>query len=130
MPVKWEIQDPLLILRFEDDYRAEELIRALVEAIGSPAFRPGLFVLGDGRRSNATISASDADWRVEWVSSLPKLGFSSRCAVVVNNEAHRLGVARKLSIRLGLIGVRLGIFHDTDEAIEWLTGESLPTEAQ
>jgi hypothetical protein len=122
MPVKWEIRDPMLILTVDGDYRADDLVRALVEAMGAPTFRPGLFVLGDGRHSKASISAADTDWRVEWLASLPKMGFASRYAVVVNHEAHRFGLARMISTRLETRGVDLGIFRRVDEAMEWLTG--------
>jgi hypothetical protein len=127
MPVKWETRDTVLVLSADGDYRAEELVQAVVEAMRAPAFRPGMFILFDGRQSRANISPSDIDWRVSWIASLPRMGFSSHFAVVVNDEVHRFGLARMLSLRLENEGVDLAIFHDADVAMEWLTG-SIPRE--
>jgi hypothetical protein len=123
MPVKWEIRDPVLIVRTEGHYQVDELVRSVAEAIADSAFRPGLFILWDGRHSQANITTPDIDWRINWVASLPKMGFSSRCAVVLNREIHRFGLARMLSTKLEAMGVELGIFHGVDEALQWLRGE-------
>jgi hypothetical protein len=121
MPVKWEIRDSLLVLSIDGDYRADDLVQAVAEVIKAPAFKPGMFIFVDGRNSKASISTPDIDWRVGWMASLPRMGFSSRCAVVVNSELYRFGLARMLSARLESEGVSLGVFRDADEALIWLT---------
>jgi hypothetical protein len=121
MPVSWEILDSVLALRNEGEYEAKETAQTVVEVMGAPSFRPGLFILLDSRLSKAKVSTTaEIDMLANWIASLPKLGFGSRFAFVVNQEAYRFVLARMLSIKRSTEGVDVMVFRDVGDGLEWL----------
>jgi MOSC domain-containing protein YiiM len=120
MPVTWEFRGSALVVNTAGRYRPEDLARAAAEARADPRFRPGAFLLFDGRLSEAELTTESVKWRVAWVASLRDAGFSSRCAVVVSEQPHRYGLGRMASFLLEAEGVELQVFTDVQSAIAWL----------
>jgi hypothetical protein len=120
MPVTWEIRAAVLLVTATGKYRSEELAEAVAQARADPGFRPEMFLLLDGRRSEAQITTESTQWRVAWLASLRHQGFSPRCAVAVKSEPHRYGLARMASALLEKEGVELEVFTELDGAMAWL----------
>jgi hypothetical protein len=123
MPVTWEIRGSRLRLALHGEHTLEELELAAAEILGSPLFRPGMTVLVDTRLATTNPSAEELRDRVARLAPFFARGaFSSQCAVVSGSDPHRYGVNRSLAAFGARAGFEMRVFHEIDQALEWLTG--------
>jgi hypothetical protein len=120
MPVTWEFQQPVLVLKLVGSYDYAEPVNAVGEAMRDPAFRPGTMLLVDARLSTTRRSSEDLRERAIWMASLTAKGIASRCALVINSQPHQFGVARMAAAHIESRGMQFEIFTDIAKASEWL----------
>jgi hypothetical protein len=111
---------PVLVVETEGDYTKAQLEEAVAVAMADERFRPGMSLLFDGRLSTAVPSSADVQWRIHWVSSLLRKGFSRRIGIIARDEAFRIGIGRQISASVESRGVEMRIFKDEDSALAWI----------
>ena len=129
MPVTWEFQSRLLVLRLVGNYNYDTPVRAVVEAMADPAFQPGTMLLVDARLSTTRRSSDDFRERAIWMASLRARGFAARCALLINSQPHQFGMARMAATHLEMRGMEFEIFTDSDKAAQWLLGGAAAKQA-
>jgi hypothetical protein len=120
VPVTWRFVGSVLVVATEGDYAKEQLEEAVALAMADEQFRPGTTLLFDGRLSTAVPSSADVQWRVHWVSTLLRRGFSRRIGIIARDEAFRIGIGRQISASVESRGVEMRIFKDEDSALTWI----------
>jgi hypothetical protein len=121
MPVSWEIRGLRLRLTLQGEHTTDELERVATEILASPILRPGMSVIVDVSSSESNASAEEIRDRTARLAPYYTRGaFSGRCAIVTGPDTHRHGTNKALA-RLGAsAGIEIGVFHDMDEALQWL----------
>jgi hypothetical protein len=118
MPVIYNIEDGLLIVRVSGHYDILDIAKSFDAAVTSSQFRPGLSLLLDWRDSEETLAVSQLPSR--WKSlALVKSLFSSFVAFVATRPAD-LERGRMFAAFVKPEGFSLGVFTDIDEARGWL----------
>lgn len=119
MPLTWEIRESVLVVTFIGDYTFLEAQQAVNEGLMQLAGRSGVSLLLDARSSQANLSAEEIRERAYWVASLRARGIF-HCAVVLNEQLHRYGMARMFQTRAEMQGIGMRLFHNMEEALAWL----------
>ena len=120
MPVTWELQDRILIVRLIGNYDYDAPVNAVEEAIRDRAFRTGTMLLVDARLSTTRRSSEDLRERAIWMASLTAKGIAARSALVINSQPHQFGVARMAAAHIETRGMQFEIFTDIAKASKWL----------
>ena len=121
MPVTWEIRGSRLRVAPSGDHTLAELEQAASEILASPLFRPRMSVLVDVRHVTANHSTEQLrEWTTRLAPYLPRFGVSSQCAIVTGPDLRRYTLNRSLAGIGGPSGFDIHVFHEMDEALEWL----------
>ena len=120
MPVKWELQDRILVVRLIGNYAYDEPVNAVEDAMRDEGFRPGTMLLVDARLSTTRRSSEDLRERAIWMASLTQRGIAARCALLINSQPHQFGVARMAAAHIETRGMQFEIFTDLAKASAWL----------
>lgn len=99
------------------------LREAIIEALASSQFKPGMSLLFDMRQVTDNPSSEDLRSCAEWLSKLLPAGISSRCAIVVGPRVHHYGLARMVAMHAEFRGMSLEIFKDIAGAQAWLCNQ-------
>lgn len=120
MPIRHEIRGALLWIVVDGGYDEAELERAKQNALHDPAFRPGMPVLIDSRKTSVAPSRGGVAERAAFLAGLrPRVG--PRCALVVSDPLH-YGLARMLAAFGEPQGLEIQVFQDPEHAEAWLLG--------
>ena len=120
MPVTWEFQNSLLLVKLIGDYEYNAPVQAVSEAMRDPACLPRTMLLIDARLTTARRSSEEFRERAIWMASLQARGLGNRCALLINEQPHQFGLARMAATHVEMRGMKLGICTDMEEAARWL----------
>ncbi|MBV8729773.1 MAG: hypothetical protein JO336_08180 [Acidobacteriia bacterium] len=119
MPVSWEIRDRVLIVTLAEAC-GEEATPAITAAMADPAFQFDTSLLLDVRLCTDYPSSEEfRRWAISLASRRDR-GFSGRCAFVIGPRPIAYGLARMASAYAELQGMRIEIFTDFEQAVQWL----------
>ena len=123
MPVTWEIQGAILVVRLAGAFDLRDLDQAKAQVLEDPRFHPGLCLLLDARLSEADASVARIQRYVAFGANLGDMDLAKRWALVVHEKSLvRYGMSRVLAAYLGLRGVDMLVTRDIVEALKWLAG--------
>lgn len=118
MPLRHEIRAGVLRLVLDGDYEQAALESAVSEALADPAYRAGMSLLIDSRRTGGDGSSAALRERVRFLRSTRE-HFSGKCALVVTGLL-RFGLARMFASLAEVEGIEVRVFQDMDEAEAWI----------
>jgi hypothetical protein len=120
MPLRHEVRSDVLWIVVEGEYDDAELHACYERAFADPAFRDGMHLMIDSRKTLANPTRGELVERVRFLSSLrPRIG--ARCAVVVADTLH-YGLARMFGAYGEPHGFEIRVFSDPVLAESWLLG--------
>lgn len=118
MPVDWEVRGNVLVVRFAGDFGVPDIEKTRDEVKASPAFRPGLKLLLDARRSEAPTTTTRMQSYTAMVGSLRGLAFERHWAIVPKTgSAVRFGMARVLASYLSMKGIEMLVTTSFEDAL-------------
>lgn len=120
MSIRHEIRGSLLWLVVEGEYDDAGLREAWERAFADPAFRDGIPVLIDSRKTLASPSRERMLERADFLVGLRR-HIGPRCAFVVSDALH-YGLARMLAALTEPGGLEIQVFEDPARAEAWLAG--------
>jgi hypothetical protein len=98
----------------------EDVIREFVATIDEPSCPRSVKLLVDVTRSVSLATRSTEEIRVVAEALAPYTGrVGGRCAVVAQSDVH-FGLSRLGSVYSEGVGVKVEVFRDVGEAMEWL----------
>ena len=120
MPVRCSIKQGVLKVELEDESTPDDVIREFVATINDPTCPPSVKLLVDVTRSATLATRSTEEIRRVAEALAPyteRVG--RRCAVVAQSDVH-FGLSRLGSVYSEDVGVKVEVFRDVGEAMEWL----------
>jgi hypothetical protein len=120
MPVRCSIKQDLLRVELIDECPPDDVIREFVTTIDDPSCPPTVKLLVDVTRSVSLATRSTEEIRRVAEALAPyteRVG--GRCAVVAQSDVH-FGLSRLGSVYSESVGVKVEVFRDVGEAMEWL----------
>jgi hypothetical protein len=120
MPVKYTIENGLLILDLSGDYETQDLIQTFLAAMKDPACPHEVGLLIDVSQSDsfAARPAGEIRMAAEFIGPYAQR-VRSRVAVVATKDVH-FGLSQMGAVYSRGVGVDARVFRTRDEAAEWL----------
>ena len=121
VPITWDFQPGVLIVKTIDVYTNDELVQAVEEIMKDSRFSSLLTVVFDARLSAAPLKKEDIEWRVNSLADhLWRRGFGRRMAFVVPpDKPARYGVGRMLQMLTESKGFEIELFRELGDAMKW-----------
>ena len=120
MSIRHEIRGSMLTLVVDGEYDAATVRTLWERIVADPAFRDGMPVLIDSRKTVANPSRAVLREQAEFLVGLQgRIG--PRCALVVSGVLH-YGLARMLAALAEPGGLEIQAFEDPARAEAWLVG--------
>jgi len=120
MPVKYTIENGLLILDLSGDYETQDLIQTFLAAMKDPACPHEVGLLIDVSQSDSFSARPAGEIRMaaEFIGPYAQR-VRSRVAVVATKDVH-FGLSQMGAVYSRAVGVDARVFRTRDEAAEWL----------
>jgi hypothetical protein len=120
MPVTWEIDGSVLLLRLAGVYAPAEIRAAIVAALAEPRVRPLTGVVVDVRESESLASRTLGDTTaIIGFLAYHAPSFGNRVALVVAGDS-QYALVRMAAEDLHTGGIATSVFRDSDEARRWV----------
>jgi hypothetical protein len=120
VPVEWEREGRIFVMRMRGSYPADALIHRLDEILALDDFPAGAGLMLDMREAESVLNRSTREMRdvTEYFAAHSE-PFGHRVALLVEGLA-RYGLMRMAAAWADLEGVDAGVFRDEDKALAWL----------
>jgi hypothetical protein len=120
MPISYELEDQLLIIKTEGDIQPEDLQETFQKVFVDPAFEPGTKILVYDLDSVFVPTTKQIEAGAKNIESVMKK-FASKMAIVVSSDVN-YGMGRMMEIFCEQRGIDVKVFRDFDIAKNWLQG--------
>lgn len=113
-------QQGLVTHTITGELRIEDVRKATVNLFTNPEFRPDMAILVDLRDGTATtLGPADIKELVDMTRAMDEKRGSGRSAILAERDSN-FGIGRLIQALLSSTGRKIGVFHEMDEALDWL----------
>ena len=118
MPLKYEIQSDLVVMRARGAIQAKDLRLAVEELSRDESFRPGTPIMLLDEGSSFTALKEEMHVAVEDLKA-DQTDLIGKVALVTTSDRH-FGVGQMIDFYAGMAGAQHRVFHTEQEARDWL----------
>ena len=118
MPISYELEDQILIIKTEGDFQPEDLQNTFNKVFSDPKFQPGIKILLHDLDSVFVPTTKQIQAGAKNIEEIMKK-FAAKMAIVVSSDVN-YGMGRMMEIFCEEREIDLKVFKEIDMAKMWL----------